>query len=97
MPPLPPLPSLPSLTLPPHCSADICLLPLGISSPSIAPYIAQIQRLLSTSGLSYTMHAAGTTIDGSWEEVMKVIGYCHSLVHGMGVVRVQSDIRVGTR
>lgn len=43
------------------------------------------------------MHSAGTTIDGTWDEVMKVIGQCHTLIHGMGVVRIQSDIRVGTR
>ena len=43
------------------------------------------------------MHAAGTTIDGPWDEVMKAIGQCHTLVHNMGVVRIQSDIRIGTR
>lgn len=28
---------------------------------------------------------------------MRVIGQCHSLVHANGVVRIQSDIRIGTR
>jgi uncharacterized protein YqgV (UPF0045/DUF77 family) len=28
---------------------------------------------------------------------MKVIGQCHSLLHANEVVRVQSDIRVGSR
>lgn len=28
---------------------------------------------------------------------MAVIGQCHSLLHANGVVRIQSDIRVGTR
>jgi uncharacterized protein (TIGR00106 family) len=35
--------------------------------------------------------------EGSWDEVMKVIGQCHSLLHQNGVVRIQSDIRVGSR
>ena len=43
------------------------------------------------------MHSAGTTVEGSWEDVMRVIGQCHSLLHANGVVRIQSDIRVGTR
>jgi uncharacterized protein YqgV (UPF0045/DUF77 family) len=28
---------------------------------------------------------------------MRVIGQCHELLHGNGVVRIQSDIRVGSR
>lgn len=49
------------------------------------------------SGLHYVLHSAGTTIEGPWDEVMAVIGKAHETVHDMGVVRIQSDIRVGTR
>ena len=28
---------------------------------------------------------------------MRVIGQCHALLHQNGVVRIQSDIRIGTR
>lgn len=28
---------------------------------------------------------------------MKVIGQCHAMLHANGVVRIQSDIRVGSR
>lgn len=28
---------------------------------------------------------------------MRVIGQCHSLVHANGIVRIQSDIRIGSR
>lgn len=35
--------------------------------------------------------------EGSWDDVMKVIGQCHSMLHERGVLRIQSDIRVGTR
>ena len=43
------------------------------------------------------MHSAGTTLEGSWADCTRVIGQCHSLVHQNGVVRIQSDIRIGTR
>ena len=43
------------------------------------------------------MHSAGTTLEGSWDNCMRVIGQCHSLVHSNGLVRIQSDIRIGTR
>ena len=35
--------------------------------------------------------------EGSWDEVMKLIGQAHTLVHQNGVLRVQTDIRAGTR
>ena len=38
-----------------------------------------------------------TSAEGTWAEVMHLIGQAHSLVHQNGVVRVQTDIRVGTR
>lgn len=28
---------------------------------------------------------------------MRILGQCHTLLHTNGVVRIQSDIRVGTR
>lgn len=28
---------------------------------------------------------------------MQIIGQCHSMLHARGVVRIQSDIRVGSR
>ncbi|KAI1799922.1 hypothetical protein F4811DRAFT_565157 [Daldinia bambusicola] len=72
-------------------------LSVGTGSVSVAEEVAEVQKLLKASGLTYTMHSAGTTVEGSWDEVMKVIGQAHSVVHSKGVVRVQSSMRVGTR
>lgn len=35
--------------------------------------------------------------EGSWDDVMRLIGQAHTLVHQNGVARVQTDIRAGTR
>jgi uncharacterized protein YqgV (UPF0045/DUF77 family) len=35
--------------------------------------------------------------EGTWDEVMRLIGQAHTLVHQNGVLRVQTDIRAGTR
>lgn len=56
-----------------------------------------MQKLLKASGLTYTMHSAGTTVEGSWDEVMRVIGQAHSVVHQVGPQRIQTSMRVGTR
>lgn len=35
--------------------------------------------------------------EGSWDDVMRLIGQAHTLVHQNGILRVQTDIRIGTR
>lgn len=40
---------------------------------------------------------ADFSTEGSWDEVMKVIGQAHVMLHEKGVVRIQTDIRVGSR
>lgn len=86
-----------SIPTPASCYADFCLIPVGTGSVSVAEEVAQVQRVLKASGLKYTMHSAGTTVEGSWIDVMTVIGKAHAAVHERGVVRVQSSMRVGTR
>ncbi|KAI4602788.1 UPF0045 protein M15 [Pestalotiopsis sp. IQ-011] len=86
-----------TIKTPERCYADFCLIPVGTGSVSVAEEIAEVQKLLKNSGLQYTMHSAGTTVEGSWDDVFRVVGQAHSLVHQKGVVRVQSSMRVGTR
>ncbi|KAH0596245.1 hypothetical protein MHUMG1_06106 [Metarhizium humberi] len=82
---------------PAACYADFCLIPVGTGNVSVAEEVAQVQRVLEASGLKYTLHSAGTTVEGSWDDVMAAIGKAHAVVHQRGVVRVQSSMRVGSR
>ncbi|KAF5130148.1 UPF0045 protein ECM15 [Metarhizium anisopliae] len=82
---------------PEACYADFCLIPVGTGNVSVAEEVAQVQRVLEASGLKYTLHSAGTTVEGSWDDVMAAIGKAHAVVHQRGVVRVQSSMRVGSR
>jgi uncharacterized protein (TIGR00106 family) len=43
------------------------------------------------------MHSAGTTLEGPWDKVHQVIGQAHTMLHQQGILRIQSDIRVGSR
>lgn len=100
----------------PHAMKDFCLIPIGTPSASVSKEVAEVQRLLKKSKVTYSMHSAGTvrlssniaifgecllttekTIEGTWDECMRVIGQCHTMLHANGVVRIQSDIRVGSR
>ncbi|OBT46852.1 hypothetical protein VE00_02011 [Pseudogymnoascus sp. WSF 3629] len=86
-----------NLPTPATAVADFCLIPIGTPTASVSAEVAAVQRLMKASGLSYTMHSAGTTVEGSWDDVFRIIGQAHTLVHKNGVLRVQTDIRAGTR
>ncbi|KAF3403424.1 UPF0045 protein ECM15 [Talaromyces pinophilus] len=86
-----------SIPTPDHCTADFCLIPIGTASASVSAQIADVQRLIEKSGLKYVMHSAGTTLEGPWDKVHRVIGQAHTVLHQQGVVRIQSDIRSGSR
>ncbi|PWW77410.1 DUF77-domain-containing protein [Tuber magnatum] len=77
--------------------ADFCLIPIGTGDTSVSKHVADVQRLLKKSGLNYHMHSAGTTVEGSWEDVTRVIGQAHSMLHAQGISRVHTDIRIGSR
>ncbi|EEA23120.1 UPF0045 protein M15 [Talaromyces marneffei ATCC 18224] len=89
--------SIDSIPTPDHCTADFCLIPIGTGSASVSAQIADVQRLIERSGLKYVMHSAGTTLEGPWDKVHRVIGQAHTILHQQGVVRIQSDIRSGSR
>ncbi|KAF2673918.1 DUF77-domain-containing protein [Microthyrium microscopicum] len=86
-----------SIPTPSHCIADFCLIPMGTATASVSEEVAEVQRLLKQSGLKYHLHSAGTTVEGSWDDVTKVIGQAHEMLHQNGIVRVHSSIRIGTR
>ncbi|GAA6026996.1 hypothetical protein JCM8097_006026 [Rhodosporidiobolus ruineniae] len=79
-----------------YCTADICLIPMGVEA-SVSKYIAEAQRVLQKSGLKYEMHGYGTGIEGEFSKVTAVIEEMHKAVHAIGAPRIASDIRIGTR
>ncbi|GJJ12526.1 hypothetical protein Clacol_006769 [Clathrus columnatus] len=43
------------------------------------------------------MHGYGTNIEGPWTQVCEAIKACHEAVHVLGIPRIATDIRIGTR
>src|SRR5579872_2685937 len=76
--------------------ADLCLIPIGIGV-SVSKEIAACERVLAEAGLKTKLHAYGTNIEGEWDDVFAAIKRCHEAIHAMGVPRISSTIRVGTR
>jgi uncharacterized protein (TIGR00106 family) len=76
--------------------ADLCVIPMG-SGVSVSREVAECERILTEAGLKTKLHAYGTNIEGDWDDVFAAIKRCHEALHAMGVPRISSTIRVGTR
>jgi len=79
-----------------HVIVDFTVVPLG-AGLSLSPHIAEVERVLQGTGLTYELHANGTNIEGEWDAVMGAIRACHERLHANGVPRIHTDIKLGTR
>ena len=55
---------------------ELSVLPLG-RGRSISSDIADLVKIIDTSGLDYRLTAAGTIIEGSWDQLVDVARKCH--------------------
>jgi uncharacterized protein (TIGR00106 family) len=76
--------------------ADVCIVPIGIGV-SVSKEIAMCERIFADAGLKTKMHAYGTNLEGEWDVVFNAIKRCHEALHEMGVPRITSSLRFGTR
>lgn len=76
--------------------ADICIIPIGVGV-SVSKYIAVCEQILTEAGLNPHLHAYGTNVEGEWEAVFAAVKRCHETLHEMGVPRISTSIRLGTR
>jgi uncharacterized protein (TIGR00106 family) len=76
--------------------ADVCVIPIGIGV-SVSKEVTACERIFAEAGLKSRLHAYGTNIEGEWDDVMGAIKRCHETLHAMGVARISTNIRIGTR
>jgi uncharacterized protein (TIGR00106 family) len=79
-----------------HVIADICITPMGVGA-SVSEYITKAHAILRDAGLNATLHAYGTNVEGDFDEVMAALKKCHETLHKVGVPRLSTNIRLGTR
>jgi uncharacterized protein (TIGR00106 family) len=75
---------------------DLTVSPFGVGL-SVSKYIAACHKIIEEAGLRSNLHAYGTNIEGEWDTVFAVVKKCHETLHDMGVPRITSSIKVGTR
>jgi len=79
-----------------HTIVDFTIVPIGVGV-SLSEYIAACEHILAESGLTYELHANGTNLEGEWNDVFAAIRRCHETLHAMGVPRIHTDVKLGTR
>lgn len=79
-------------------TADLTVLALGRADVSAGEYIAEIQRRLAAQhSVRYRMHAMGTSLEGSTEDILSVVGALHSVPFEMDVPRVYTVLKLDER
>lgn len=76
--------------------ADVSVVPIGVGL-SLSRYVAACERIFQEAGLNPQLHANGTNVEGEWETVMTALRRCHEELHRMGVPRISTNMRLGTR
>ena len=77
-------------------TAMISIIPIG-AGLSLSPYVAACERILREAGLEPRLHAHGSNVEGDWDDVMGAIRLCLSTLHEMGVPRISTYLKLGTR
>ena len=79
-------------------TADLTVLSLGRADPSASGYVAEIQRKLAAQDkVRFHMHAMGTSLEGSTEDILAIVGELHAVPFEMGVPRVYTVLKLDER
>src|SRR3954454_12400460 len=79
-------------------TADLTVLSLGRPEVSASEYIAEIQRRLAAQDrVRHRMHAMGTSLEGSTEDILAVVGELHSVPSEQGIPRVYTVLKLDER
>ena len=79
-------------------TADLTVIALGQADTSASRYIAEIQRRLERQDrVRYVLHAMGTSLEGSTEDILAVVAELHAVPFELGIPRVYSVLKLDER
>jgi uncharacterized protein (TIGR00106 family) len=74
------------------------VLALGRPQVSASEYIAEIQRSLQQQDrVRFRMHAMGTSLEGTTEDILAVVGQLHAVPFEMDIPRVYTVLKLDER
>ncbi len=78
--------------------AEFSVFPIDKGAEGLSEYVAESMEIIASSGLEYEVHAMGTLIEGTADDVFDCIRKCHDnmLCHGNRVITtIKIDDRKG--
>jgi uncharacterized protein (TIGR00106 family) len=79
-------------------TADLTVLALGRPEIGASEYIAEIQRRLQGQDrVRFRMHAMGTSLEGSTEDILAVVAELHAVPFERGIPRVYTVLKLDER
>ena len=76
--------------------AELEIIPIGTQTPSLSTLLAEVAKLIDTSGLDYRVGPMGTVVEGEWDRIMTLAKQCHQAVLASSH-RVMTTIRIDDR
>ena len=79
-------------------TADLTVIALGRSDPSASEYIAAIQRRLAEQdAVRYKMHAMGTSLEGTTNDILDLVKELHAVPFDSGIQCVYTVLKLDER
>jgi uncharacterized protein (TIGR00106 family) len=79
-------------------TAELTVIGLGRPDASAGEYIAEIQRRLAAQDrVRYELHAMGTNLEGSTEDILDVVAALHRVPFELGLPRVYTVLKLDER
>ena len=79
-------------------TAELTVIGLGRSDTSAGEYIAEIQRRLAAQNkVRYELHAMGTNLEGTTQDILEIVAELHRVPFEMGLQRVYTVLKLDDR
>jgi len=76
---------------------EISVIPLGTSSTSVSPFVADCVKALEEEGLKYEVTPMGTQVEGDLEALFEVARKMHEAPFRRGALRVVTTLKIDDR
>lgn len=76
---------------------EISVIPLGTSTTSFSHFVAEIQRRLEQTGVTFELTDMGTIIEGDMTQLLNTLKVVHETPFEMGEKRVYTVVKIDDR
>ncbi len=76
---------------------QLTMIPLGTGTPSVAEYVAEVQKALEKENISFQLNDMGTVIEGNAVELLGLVSKIYEIPFKKGAMRVVTQIVIDDR